>query len=49
MNLGKMNRATALKAIGATIPLPYFASIAGDKPAGNTKQNKRLVLSLIHI
>lgn len=41
MRFSKISRRIALKAIGATIPLPYFTSIAGDKSP--TNNNKRLV------
>lgn len=41
MYFDKINRRVALKALGATIPLPYFSSLAGDKTSSNS--NKRLV------
>lgn len=41
MYFNKINRRAALKAIGATIPLPYFSSLAGDKKSSGV--NKRLV------
>ena len=43
MNLDKMTRRTVLKGIGATIPLPYFSSLAGDLKPQNPNTTKRLV------
>jgi hypothetical protein len=42
MYFDKLTRRAALKTIGASIPLPYFASLAGDKPVSKNL-NQRLV------